>query len=117
MTAQRRQRTSFMSRAEQLQRPDVTAQDRRLTRIAQSYQPGVRWWWGHRKIDGINGIYCYLCGRPIVQHTGADRLSERARLHVIVHRGDELRWQGIITGNDAGGTLPPAGASPSGEVE
>lgn len=114
MTVQRPQRTSpKLPRAARLQ-PDLDRRDHELARIAQGYQPGVRWWWGHRKDAGQNIIQCYLCGLVLVRGTGIDRLSRRAADAVMLHREAALADFAPFPGNDAGAAVVPAAVPPSG---
>lgn len=113
VTVQRPQPTRpRLPRAARLQ-PDRSELDDRLAELARSYQPGVRWWWGHRKLDGINTIVCYLCGRTIVSRTGADRLSQRAADAVMLHRQSEADWHNPNPGNATAGTPSAVDAPPS----
>ena len=117
MTVLRPQRTRpLLPRAARLQ-PTRNDLDDRLTWKAATYHPGVRWWWGHRKMGSRNVIACYLCDRVLVEGTGIDRLSSRAADAVMLHRADELLSFGLNPGNDAGATVVPADAPPSGGSE
>lgn len=114
MTVQLPQRTSpQMPRAARLQ-PDRDERDHELARIAARYQPGVRWWWGHRKDAGQNIIQCYLCGLVLVRGTGIDRLSRRAADAVMLHRESALADFAPFPGNDAPSAVAGADAPPSG---
>ena len=114
MTVQRPQPTSpRLPRAARLQ-PDRAPVDDELTRLARRYEPRVVWWWSHRKVGRVNSIVCNLCGAVLVQGTGADRLSQRAADAVMLHRQHEIEFHGLTPGNDAGSTVAPADASPSG---
>ena len=88
-----------------------------MAQRAAVFHPGVRWWWGHRKMGTLNVIACYLCDRVLVVGTGIDKLSQRAADAVMLHRTDEALEWAITPGNDAGGTLPSADAPPSGGSE
>lgn len=68
---------------------DTVPGDYDLARYARELRPGVRWWWGVRKVGERRGAYCYLCGLMVVSWDTRYPMTEAAKSAVIEHRDGE----------------------------
>lgn len=80
-------------------RPTQAAQDQaysnghddELLLAAKRRHPKVRWWWGRRYRDRINGAWCYLCDCHVATWSRRWPITETARLQIAAHRTDHLQ--------------------------
>lgn len=82
---------------------EVGALDFDLVEYARLRHPAVRWWWGERVIDGVNGAYCYLCDQLVATWARSFPTTAGAIAAVRAHRGSHLTARAASPG-----TEPPA---------
>lgn len=68
--------------------------DAKLTAVARANNNRVLWWWGVRKIDGLTGAVCYVCGQPIATWSHRFAMTEQAKRAVHDHRMSH--WRDVI---------------------
>lgn len=113
MTDQAAIRTLNLPRAA-IEQGEVSALDLDLTEYARLRHPAVRWWWGERMIQGVNGAYCYLCDELVATWARSFPTTAGAIAAIRAHRGSHLTARADSPGTSsparsAGDDAPPTG--------